>query len=98
MSSLASMPGAVSSAMHTDDFQALEQRVLRAVELIRQEREARAAAEAEVADLRRQLELQTESAEGRTAELESELAQYRQERETVRTRVEKLLGQLDALA
>ncbi len=91
------MPGAAAGAIHADDFQALEQRVLRAVELIRQEREARAAAEAEVADLRHQLEQQTESSEVRAAELESELAQFRQERDTVRTRVEKLLGQLDAL-
>ena len=82
----------------SDDFAALEQRVLRAVELIRQEREARAAAEADAADLRKQLQFHAESAETRAGELEAELVVLRQERETVRTRVEKLLRQLDALA
>lgn len=82
----------------TDDFAALEQRVLRTVELVLQEREARAAAEAEAADLRRQLQIHAESSETRNVELESELVHLRQERETVRTRVEKLLRQLDALA
>ena len=41
-----------------DEFQALEQKVLRAVEIVKREREARAAAEAEVASLRQKLEEQ----------------------------------------
>lgn len=94
MSSLA----VTQEAIEADDFQALEKRVLRAVELIQREREARAAAEAEVASLRKQLETHAASAGSRTAELESELTALRSERETVRARVEKLLGQLDALA
>ncbi len=39
----------------TDEFQALEQKVLRAVEIVKREREARATAEAEAASLREQL-------------------------------------------
>src|SRR5882757_2971740 len=41
-----------ATTVSADEFQALEQRVLRTVELIRTEREARAAAEAEVAALK----------------------------------------------
>ncbi len=37
----------ISSGISADEFQALEQKVLRAVEIVKREREARAAAEAE---------------------------------------------------
>ena len=47
--------------MSADEFQALEQKVLRAVEIVKREREARAAAEAEVASLRAQLEARPHS-------------------------------------
>jgi hypothetical protein len=39
----------MSSGVSVDEFQALEQKVLRAVEIVKREREAHAAAEAEVA-------------------------------------------------
>ncbi len=90
MSSLAQVPAATSA----DDFQALEQRVLRTVELIRKEREARAAAEATISSLREEIELHTLQA----SELEAELKTLRQERDNVRSRVEKLLHQMDDLA
>jgi hypothetical protein len=45
----------MSSGVSVDEFQALEQKVLRAVEIVKREREARAAAEAEVVALREQL-------------------------------------------
>ena len=90
MSSLAQVPAAAGA----DDFQALEQRVLRTVELIRQEREARAAAEAVVAGLREEIELHSMQ----NAELEAELSTLRHERDQVRVRVEKLLHQMDELA
>jgi chromosome segregation ATPase len=45
----------MSSGVSVDEFQALEQKVLRAVEIVKREREARAAAEQEVAALREQL-------------------------------------------
>jgi chromosome segregation ATPase len=76
-----------------DEFQALEQKVLRAVEIVKREREARAAAEAEVASLREQIaQLITQS--GNT---ESQLSALNQEREAVRQRVEKMLQQMDEL-
>jgi hypothetical protein len=83
----------ISPSISADEFQALEQKVLRAVEVIKREREARAAAEAEVANLRAQLtEQQTLS-----TMVESELTTLTKERETVRQRVEKMLQQMDEL-
>ena len=73
-----------------DEFQALEQKVLRAVEVVKRERAARAQAEAEVASLRTQLEAQT-------ALIEEQTSATNKERETVRTRVEGMLRQMDDL-
>ena len=97
--------------MSVDEFQALEQRVLRAVEIVKREREARAAAEAEVGALREQLatqraELQSQieaahaRAQGAEAEketAESHIGALNHEREVVRQRVERLLSQMDEL-
>lgn len=73
-----------------DEFQALEQKVLRAVEIVKREREARTAAESEVASLRAQLAAQTASAE-------SQIAVHQKERDAVRQRVESMLAQMDEL-
>jgi len=75
-----------TSSISVDEFQALEQKVLRAVEIVKREREARAAAEAEVAALREQLTAQT-----------STTNTLNQERDAVRQRVEKMLQQMDEL-
>jgi uncharacterized coiled-coil DUF342 family protein len=79
-----------TSTISVDEFQALEQKVLRAVEIVKQEREARAAAEAEVASLREQLAAQAAAAN-------SQLSTLNQERDAVRQRVEKMLQQMDEL-
>ena len=76
-----------------DEFQALEQKVLRAVEIVRREREARSAAEAEITQLRELLDIQTSE----TNEAQSKIATLNQEREAVRHRVEKMLTQMDEL-
>lgn len=76
-----------------DEFQALEQKVLRAVEVVKREREARAAAEAEVASLRQQLA----ALKSASTAAESEINTLTKEREAVRTRVEKMLQQMDEL-
>lgn len=81
------------SAVSVDEFQALEQKVLRTVEMIKKEREARAAAEAEVAELRQQLVAQASTSISAQAELDS----LQHEREAVRQRVEKMLQQMDEL-
>jgi uncharacterized coiled-coil protein SlyX len=81
------------TVLTSDDFAALEERVLRAVGLVRREREARTAAEARVAELEAKLQAPNPVIEG----LEQEVETLRVEREQVRQRVERLLGQLDAL-
>jgi hypothetical protein len=83
----------ISSGISADEFQALEQKVLRAVEIVKKEREARATAEAEVASLRE--ELATYKQNART--VESEINTLTKEREQVRVRVEKMLQQIDEL-
>lgn len=77
----------------TDDFQALEQKIYRTIELLKTAREAKANAERTVARLR-------ENLAERDAQLESmrsEMVALRRDREEVRTRVEKMLKQIDAL-
>jgi chromosome segregation ATPase len=80
------------------DFQALEERVLRAVELLKAEREAHAAATAKVEELERhsaELERQLSTRADQSTRLESEIGQLQQERDHVRGRVERLLKHLD---
>lgn len=104
-----------------DDFNALEQRVLRMVELVKSEREARALAEARIQSLEasvKSLEDSGLNAEQRVIALEEKLQDANQkiaqlteqgaqansqvvslekERDTVRTRVEKLLKHLEEI-
>ncbi|HXC96417.1 MAG TPA: hypothetical protein VNU92_12005 [Edaphobacter sp.] len=83
----------ISSGISADEFQALEQKVLRAVEIVKKEREARAAAEAEIVSLREQLAAQKSNARA----AETELTTLNKERDQVRQRVEKMLQQIDEL-
>lgn len=82
-----------AATISVDEFQALEQKVLRAVEIVRREREARAAAEAEAAALREQLEALTAASNA----TQTQITTLNQEREAVRARVEKMLQQMDEL-
>ena len=75
------------------DFQSLEEKVLRTIELLKVAREAKATAERDASRLREQLNEREEEVDT----LRSELISLRKEREEVRTRVEKMLGQIDAL-
>jgi len=79
--------------LKVDEFAALEERVLRAVTLVRKDREARHVADrrAEAAEM-----LIVEQAQ-RIDRLEGEIRQLREERDVVRQRVERLLAQLDSL-
>jgi chromosome segregation ATPase len=79
--------------LSASDFSALEERILRAVEVVRRERHARAAAEERAARAEEQLREQAPLME----QLEKDLNALRAERDHVRERVERLLGQLDAL-
>lgn len=82
-----------TATISVDEFQALEQKVLRAVEIIKQEREARAKSEAEIASLKEQLEFQTLVAQ----EAQSAVTSLTKDRDTVKQRVEKMLQQMDEL-
>ncbi|HYK35621.1 hypothetical protein [Alloacidobacterium sp.] len=77
-----------------DDFNALEQRVLRAVELLKKEREARATAEQNAATLQQLLDEQSTQ----LTEAQEQVKAFEKERETVRRRVERLLGQLEEIS
>lgn len=91
-------PGAL--ALSEDDFSALEERVLRAVSVVRRERQARAEAEerASHAEARvAQAELKQTEHSQHTQQLENDVKQLRAEREHVRQRVDKLLKQLDSI-
>jgi septal ring factor EnvC (AmiA/AmiB activator) len=91
MSSLAEHPPEI--AMTADDFQALEERVLRTVELLKGERELRFSVEQHASRLTHRVEEQT----ARVAQLEEQLAGLQKERDAVRVRIERLLKQLDEL-
>jgi cell division protein FtsB len=82
-----------TATVSVDEFQALEQKVLRAVEIVKQERETRAKLEAEIANLKEQLEFQTLVA----SEAQSAVNTLSKDRESVKQRVEKMLEQMDEL-
>jgi hypothetical protein len=80
-------------ALSLDDFSSLEDRILRAVNLVKRERSARLAAEERAALAEGKAGQQTSEVE----QLQKEVASLRAERDHIRQRVEKLLSQLDAL-
>jgi chromosome segregation ATPase len=80
-------------ALSANDFSALEERILRAIELVKRERQARTAAEERAAKAETQLTEQAPVVE----QLKQEMRSLRTERDQVRQRVERLLSQLDSL-
>lgn len=84
----------VSAQVPADDFQALEEKVYRTIELYKSAREARAVAERDIQRLRQQVEEREEEVES----LKKEVISLRREREEVRNRVEKMLRQIDAIS
>jgi hypothetical protein len=80
-------------AMNANDFSALEERVVRAVNLVKSERQARSAAEQHAESLETRLQEQVLMVKS----LQEEVRVLNSEREQVRQRVERLLTQLDAL-
>lgn len=77
-----------------DDFQALEQKVYRTIELYKAAREAQGTAERDVQRLRQQAEEREEE----LVRLRRETVQLKKEREDIRSRVEKMLAQIESLA
>ena len=83
----------VSTQVPPEDFQALEDKVYRTIELYKAAKEARATAERDVKRLREQLEEREEQNET----MRRELVQMRKDREDIRARVEKMLSQMESL-
>ena len=81
----------VSTQVPADDFQALEDKIYRTIELYKSAQEARATAERDVTRLREQLEEREEEVDS----LRRETVGLRKEREDVRSRVEKMLSHID---
>lgn len=91
MSTLSLEEADISTA--TDDFSALEERVVRAIELVKSERAGRAEAEQNAARLQGSLDAQTALLQQTQEHLQS----LERDREQVRQRVERLLKQLDEI-
>jgi predicted nucleic acid-binding Zn-ribbon protein len=81
----------LSTQVPADDFQALEEKVYRTIDLYKSALAARATAERDAERLREQLEEREEEAES----LRREMVALRKEREEIRARVEKMLAQID---
>jgi len=77
-----------------DDFRALEEKVYRTIEMYKAARQAQAAAERDVQRLRQQ----NEDREEELTRLRRETVQLKKEREDIRSRVEKMLAQIESLA
>jgi len=84
----------VPSQVPADDFQVLEDKVYRTIEMYKTAREGRAIAERDLKRLRQQLEEREEEVET----LRREMVQLRREREEIRGRVEKMLHQVESIA
>ncbi len=77
-----------------DDFQALEQKIYRTIELYKAAKQAQAAAERDAQRLREQMQ----DGEEELVRLRRETVQLKKEREDIRGRVEKMLTQIESLA
>jgi chromosome segregation ATPase len=84
----------VAEQVPGDDFQALEEKVYRTIEMYKAARQAQAAAERDVQRLRQQVEDREEQLES----LRRDTVQLRKEREEIRGRVEKMLAQIESIA
>ena len=77
-----------------DDFQALEDKIYRTIEMYKAARQAQATTERDIQRLRQQLEERDEQ----LITLKREAVQLRKEREEIRGRVEKMLEQIDSIS
>jgi uncharacterized membrane protein YccC len=77
----------VTEQVPADDFQALEEKIYRTIEMYKAARQAQATAERDAQRARQQL-----------VTLRREAVQLRKEREEIRLRVEKMLEQIETIA
>jgi chromosome segregation ATPase len=85
---------AVAEEVPADNFQALEEKVYRTIEMYKAAKQAQAAAERDVHKLREQLESREEELNA----LRRESVQLKKERQEIRGRVEKMLTQIESIA
>jgi hypothetical protein len=83
----------VTEQVAADEFQLLEEKVYRTIELYKAARNAQAIAERDARRLREQLEERDEQ----LITLRRETVQLKKEREEIRSRVEKMLEQIDSI-
>lgn len=84
----------VTDQVPADDFHALEEKIYRTIEMYKTARQGQLTAEKEVEKLKRH----SEERDAELMALRREAVQLRKDREEVRGRVEKMLGQIEALA
>ncbi len=84
----------VAEQVPADDFEALEQKIYRTIEMYKAARQAQATAEREVQRFRQQLQ----DREDELISLRRESVQLKKEREDIRGRVEKMLEQIETIA
>lgn len=84
----------VTDKVPADNFETLETKVYRTIEMYKAARQAQATAERDVQRVRQQLE---ERDQELTA-LRREAVQLKKEREEIRSRVEKMLEQIESIA
>ncbi|MGO8793377.1 MAG: hypothetical protein ACLQLC_01020 [Candidatus Sulfotelmatobacter sp.] len=84
----------VTGSVPADDFQALEEKIYRTIEMYKAARLAQTTAERDAQRLREQLEEREEQ----LVTLRRETVQLRKEREEIRGRVEKMLEQIESIA
>jgi chromosome segregation ATPase len=91
---MSAKPEALEFEVPADDFQALEEKVYRTIELLKSAREGKAAAERDGVRLREQLDAREVEVET----LKRELLKLRKDREEVRSRVERMMRQIEDVA
>ena len=84
----------VTEQVPADNFEALEEKIYRTIEMYKAARQAQATAERDAERAREQLEEREEQ----LVALRREAVQLRKEREEIRARVEKMLEQIETIA
>lgn len=84
----------IAEQVPADDFEALEQKVYRTIELCKSAREAQATAQHDAEKLRQQLQERDQEVDA----LRREAVQLKKEREEIRARVEKMLERIESIA
>ncbi|HEY3971539.1 MAG TPA: hypothetical protein VGM18_00960 [Candidatus Sulfotelmatobacter sp.] len=84
----------VAEQVPADDFQALEEKIYRTIEMYKAARQAQTLAERDAQRMRQQMEDREEE----LVRLRRETVQLKKEREEIRGRVEKMLEQIESIA